>query len=140
MMEEVRNYADANGIRLMGSPFTIYHKFDVENGTSMFSVGYPVSERVITDEKTNVLVGFKDRGRYYKTVLKGSYDYSEQAWQYATSQAEQAKDYAADEDGEPFEIYVNLPEETPNPADLVTEIYIPVKLRTGQADFTGPDI
>lgn len=140
MMEEVRKYAEANGIRLMGSPFTIYHKFDVENGTTMFSVGYPVSERVITDENTDVLAGFMDRGRYYKTVLKGSYDYSEQAWQYATSQAEQVEGYEADEDGEPFEIYVNLPEETPNPADLVTEIYIPVTLRAAQADFTGPDI
>lgn len=139
MMDEVKDYADANGIRLTGSPFTIYHKFDPENGTTMFSVGYPVSERVITGKKTDVLTGFMDRGRYFKTVLKGSYAYSEKAWEFAMSQAELLEDYVPDENVEPFEIYVNRPFETPNPADLVTEIYVPVKPRAEKLNLNFPD-
>ncbi len=140
MRDEVRDYAAANGIRLTGSPFTIYHKFDVENGTTMFSVAYPVPERVITDKKTDVLTGFMDRGKYFKTVLKGSYDYSEDAWEFAMFRAEEIEGYAADEEGEPFEIYVNLPEDTPNPADLVTEIYVPVVPKPEKPEFQDPDI
>ena len=140
MRDEVKDYADASGIRITGRPFTIYHKFDVENGTTMFSVGYPVPERVITGKKTDVLTGFMDRGKYFKTVLKGSYDYSEDAWEFAMSRAEEIEGYAVDEMGEPFEIYVNLPGETPNPADLVTEIYIPVVPRPSKLDLISPDV
>lgn len=140
LMDEVKSYASAKGIRLTGSPFTIYHKFDVENGTTMFSVAYPISERVITDSDSDVLTGFMSRGRYFKTVLKGSYNYSEQAWDFAASNADQVPGFTPDENGEPFEIYVNLPADTPNPADLVTEIYIPVQQQVEKPEFMTPDI
>jgi effector-binding domain-containing protein/uncharacterized protein YndB with AHSA1/START domain len=140
MMEEVSNYAKEKGIRLTGSPFAIYHKYDVENGTSMFSVGYPVSERIITEAGSNVLTGFMDRGRYYKTVLKGSYSYSGEAWDYAMSQADQVEGFRLDEAGEPFEIYAKLPADTPNPAELVTEIYVPVIRKSETTPFKNPDV
>ncbi len=140
MMEEVRTYAKKKKIRLTGSPFTLYHKYDVENGTTMFSVGYPVSERVMTDAGSDVLTGFMDRGRYFKTVLTGNYAYSEKAWEFASSQAEQLEGYEPDEDGEPFEIYIVRPEDTPNPANWVTEIFIPVSRRSTVEDVNDPDV
>ena len=69
-----------------GSPFAIYHKFDQEHGTTMFSVGYPVSERVIVESDSDVVSGFMKRGSYYKTVLTGSYEHSRVAWESAIAE------------------------------------------------------
>ncbi|MGI9530799.1 SRPBCC family protein [Lutimonas sp.] len=126
MIAAVEDYVSKNNVRSTGSAFTIYHKFDQENGTTMFSVGYPVSERIIT-QGSDILTGFMERGTYSKTLLKGAYVNSQQAWDKAMYHVESLTNYAYDENGEPFEIYVNNPSNTPNPAALLTEIYIPVK-------------
>jgi effector-binding domain-containing protein len=67
-----------------------------------------------------------ERGKYYKTILKGSYNNSKLAWENAYGGAGNLTDFVVNEKGEPFEIYVNNPDTTTNPADLITEIYIPV--------------
>lgn len=139
MMHQVSTYAEKNGIRLMGSPFAIYHKFNQEHGTTMFSVGYPVSERVIVESDSDVVSGFMKRGSYFKTVLTGSYDHSKEAWESAIAGAAQLGAYEAIEKGEPFEIYVKQMDDTPNPAEWVTEIFIPVRLKPGSQGFSGPD-
>lgn len=126
MMDEIEAYMAKNRVRATGGAFTMYHKFDQENGTTMFSVGYKVSERIIT-QGSDILTGYMERGSYSKTVLNGSYVNSQKAWEKAIFYAESLKNYAYEEDGEPFEIYVNSPSHTANPAELITEIYLPVK-------------
>lgn len=126
MMLKLEKYAKSNGVRLTGSPFTLYHRYDVENGTSMFSVGYPIAERVITQKGSEVLTGFKERGKYFKTTLTGSYQNLTKAWETAYGELENLTEYRVKEPGEPFEVYVNNPRTTPNPAELLTEIYLPV--------------
>lgn len=128
MMTQISKYIKQNNIRLTGSPYTIYHKFDQENGTSMFSVAYPVAERIITQD-SDILSGYMERGTYFKTILKGGYNNSAEAWDKAMFDAANLKDHEFLEKGEPFEIYVNSPENTPNPAELITEIYIPIRLK-----------
>ena len=128
MMEHIGKFVQKNNIRLTGSPFTLYHKFDQENGTTMFSVAYPIAERIISQD-SDILTGYMERGTYFKTILTGAYDNSKEAWEKATFHAENLKDYVVLANGEPFEIYVNRIENTPNPAKLVTEIYIPVSLK-----------
>ncbi|MGB5320880.1 MAG: GyrI-like domain-containing protein, partial [Lutimonas sp.] len=54
----------------------------------------------------------------------------QEAWEKAMFDAENLKEYRVVESGEPFEIYVNNTDNTPNPAQLVTEIYIPVTLKS----------
>jgi effector-binding domain-containing protein len=127
MLAEVGDFIASNNVRTTGSPFTLYHKFDEENGTTMFSVCYPIPERMITPKGTDILTGFMGRGSYFKSTLKGSYENSNKAWEKAMIEVENLLDYSMIEDGEPFEVYVNNSLTTPNPADLVTEIYIPVK-------------
>lgn len=129
MMSHVHNFLVENKIRLTGSPFILYHKFDQENGTAMFSAAYPIAERIITQD-SDILTGYMKRGTYFKTILTGSYNNSAAAWEKAMFQAENLKEYSLIEDGEPFEIFINDPDNTPNPAKLVTEIYIPIKLRS----------
>lgn len=126
MMVEIGDFLASSNNRSTGSPYTIYHKFDEENGTTMFSVCFPIPERIITPKGTDILTGFMERGTYFKTTLKGSYDNSKKAWEKAMIDVENLLDYYMVEDGEPFEVYVNNMMTTPNPADLITEIYIPV--------------
>lgn len=127
MLAEVDNYVTSNNVRTNGSPFTIYHKYDVENGTTMFSVCYPISERIITPKGIDILTGFMERGKYFKTTLTGSYENSNKAWESAYGEIENILDYSIVEDREAFEVYVNDINTVPNPADLITEIYIPVE-------------
>ncbi|WKK65475.1 SRPBCC family protein [Lutimonas zeaxanthinifaciens] len=128
MMEEIEKFISKNRIRVTGNPYTIYHKFDQENGTTMFSVAYPVQERIITTD-SDILTGFMDRGTYHKTILKGSYNNLEEAWQKAMFDAANLKEHTMQDSGEPFEIYVNSPDNTLDPSKLITEIYVPVQIR-----------
>ena len=134
MMIEIEQYIESNKIRTTGSPFTIYHNFDELNGSTMFSIGYPVAERIETIE-SDILTGYFDRGTYFKTVLEGSYENSKRAWEKAIFDASALQEYSFLEEEEPFEIYVNNPRNTPNPAELITEIYLPVeKIKVMQTD------
>ncbi len=137
MKIEIGQYVSKNNIRITGSPFTVYHKFDENNGTTMFSVGYPIAERIITNG-SDILTGYMERGTYSKTVLKGSYTNSKQAWEKARFDASALKEYVFLENNEPFEIYINNPIDTPNPADLLTEIYLPVKSVNDNSKFLSP--
>lgn len=128
MMDTIEKYMTANNIRSNGSPYTLYHKFDNENGTAMFSVAFPIAERVIT-QGSDILTGYMDRATYFKTVLKGSYRNLEEAWETAMFNASNLREYEVLENGESFEIYVNSAIEYLNPAKLVTEIYIPVRIK-----------
>ncbi len=56
MMTKVFTYAQQNNITMAGSPFSIYHKWDEENGTVMFSSCIPTTAKVITAD-SNILTG-----------------------------------------------------------------------------------
>lgn len=129
LMKELDDYIKDSGLRPSGYPFAIYHEYDEENGTTMFSVAYPVPERISTEKGTNVLSGFLDRGSFFKTVLNGNYNYLDEAWQFALTEAGALKDYVPVDGGEPLEIYVEAPLSTPDPSKWITEIYIPVQRR-----------
>ena len=127
MMMKIGVFVKKNNVRIKGSTFSLYHKYDEENGTTMFSVCYPISEKMITPGGTDIVSGFMDRGRYFKTTLQGGYENLQEAWEKAMKEVGSLSDYKMIETGEPFELYVNSPVTTPNPADLLTEIYIPVE-------------
>ncbi len=127
LLLKIYGFNKENNVRTMGGPFTLYHKYDEDYGTTMFSVCYPVAEKMITPRGSDILSGFMKTGKYFKTTLKGSYDNSDEAWEIAREEAESLSNYKMLENGEPFEVYVNNPHEVPNPADLITEIYIPVQ-------------
>jgi effector-binding domain-containing protein len=123
----MESFIKNNNIRTTGVPFSLYHKFDTINGTSMFSVGIPVAEKIATPIDTDVISGFMNSGKYFKTTLKGSYENSPKAWKTAIMEAGNLDEYKVIEMGEPFELFLNDLKSTPNPADLVSEIYIPVE-------------
>lgn len=127
LLLKVGVFVKKNNVRIMGSPFSLYHKYDEANGTTMFSVCYPISEKMITPSGTDIVSGFMERGKYFKATLQGSYDNLQEVWETAMNESGNLSDFKVIEKGEPFELYVNSPVTTPNPADLITEIYIPVE-------------
>ena len=127
LLLKIYGFNKENNVKTTGGPFTLYHKYDEDNGTTLFSVCYPVEEKMITPKGSDILSGFMEAGKYFKTTLRGSYENSKEAWETAMREVNNLDGYRMLENGEPFEEYVNNPHSTPNPADLLTEIYIPVE-------------
>ena len=107
-----------------GSIFTLYHKYDEENKRVKFSSCIPVKERVNPDG--DIALAFMESGRYHKTTLQGAYKYSEEAWEKAFEFAK-TDGVTIPENGKPFEVYRKGHTDSANPADWVTEIYLPIE-------------
>jgi len=125
MMWQVMGYMESNNIPMAGKPFTLYNQIDEANGTVIFSACIPVRDRVITPEGSTIVSGFMEPVSALKTTLKGNYYNLPKAYTAA-------KEYMAKNGLQPhptakmFEVFVTDPEEVPNPANYVTEVYIPV--------------
>lgn len=126
MMPKVANYATKNNITLAGPPFNLYHKYDEENNAVIVSAAIPVTERVITDNDSGILTGMLQPFTAIKTTLKGDYKNLKEAWE-ATEKYIAENSVEAIEGVPALEVYHNDPMNTPNPAELKTEIFIPVK-------------
>ena len=112
-----------NAIEASGKPFTLNYKWDEVNNTAMFSACIPVKERVITTG--DVLTGYLKPQKTFKTVFKGDYKFSNEAWE-AAYDGLIAQGFTEVLGAESFEIYEVGPKDTANPAKWVTEIYIPI--------------
>jgi len=125
MMGQLAGYFQENNINMAGMPFTIYNEIDEQNGTVIFSAAIPVAARVITPEGSPVLCSYMGPVEALKTTLKGKYDYLSEAYAKAQKYLEE-NNLVMDTRRKMFEVYANDPGTEPNPANWVTEIYIPV--------------
>lgn len=125
IFSNLNSFMTMNNIKPAGSPFNLNHKWDEQLKTAVFSTCIPIKERLITTDKT-IMVGMMKPQRTFKTILKGHYDNSYVAWETAYKNLE-AAGFKPVATGEPFEVYVTSPQEVPNPAKWITEIYIPIE-------------
>jgi effector-binding domain-containing protein/ribosome-associated toxin RatA of RatAB toxin-antitoxin module len=125
MMPEIGGYAMSNNITMAGKPFVLYHKWDLENNTVMFSCCIPTTSKIETTDP-NILTGQLKPFRALKTVLKGDYSNLEEAWNKAMAHITQ-NNLKQPLNGTVLESYLTDPTATPNPADWVTEIYLEVE-------------
>lgn len=125
MFPKIGGYALANNIKMAGSPFVIYHKWDEANNAVMFSCAIPTSSKFETTDP-DVLTGQLDSFKAVKTVLNGDYENLKEAWD-TTMTYIQTHNLEFSETGPMIETYLTDPMETPNPANWVTEIFIAVK-------------
>lgn len=121
---DVMNFMHEHNIQESGMPFTIYNEMG-DNGSVIMSNAIPVRDRVVVADDSNVLCGYIDKTRAVKATLKGDYKNLDEAWR-------NLKKYMKDNNLEPaeqhpFEIYLNDPGSIPNPANYLTELYIPIK-------------
>jgi len=114
-----------NNIAFNGMPFTIYHEMNMDNGTVIMSNAIPVKDKIVITDDSNILCDYLPKIKVLKATLKGNYSNLSEAWKTTMT-------YIAENDIEqselnPFEIYMTDPGDFPNPADWITEIYIPIK-------------
>jgi effector-binding domain-containing protein len=125
MMPKVGGYAISNNITMAGKPFVLYHKWDLENNTVMFSCCIPTTSKIEASDP-NILTGQLKPFQALKTVLKGDYTNLEEAWNIAMAHIAQ-NNLKQPLNGTVLESYLTDPMSTPNPADWVTEIYLEVE-------------
>lgn len=130
MYGQIGAFMAQNNIQMSGMPFTIYHQVDDLNNTFIFSSAIPVNERVITPQGSSVQCGFMPATAAVKTVLSGNYEHLHLAYETA-EQFIAEKNLQVDTSRDMFEIYSNDPGEYPNPADWLTEVYLPIILPAG---------
>ncbi len=131
LMPQIDMYVDKNKISSAGPAFSLYHKVDVENNAVIFSCAIPVSEKVITDASSGLQTGLLKSFEAVKVTLNGNYSNLEAAWAEGLkfikeNDLEEATNIPS------LEAYPTNPVLVPNPADWVTEIYIPVKKKAIQ--------
>ena len=114
-----------NNIAMNGMPFTIYHDMNMENGTVIMSNGMPVKEKILITGDSNILCDYLPKMKVLKATLKGNYSNLSEAWK--TTMTYIAENNIEQSEQKPFEIYTTDPGDFPNPADWITEIYIPIK-------------
>ncbi|MEZ4797545.1 MAG: GyrI-like domain-containing protein [Flavobacteriaceae bacterium] len=117
-------YITQNNIVMAGMPLTIYNEMNPEDGTVIMSNGLPVNQKIEIAEDSDISCGFMEKTKVLKTTLKGNYTYLADAWDVALKYI--ADNNLVQSEEKPFEIYTNDPGDFPNPADWVTEIYIPI--------------
>jgi DNA gyrase inhibitor GyrI len=104
-------------------PFVIYHKIDPRNMHFNCDMAIPVNaDNTSSDLEVKTFPG----GRYYKTTLKGSYEFHELAWYQAYSHLRMLKlkpqsRHAA------LEIYENDPSRVAHSNEILTSILVPIK-------------
>lgn len=125
MVTQVRNYMENNNITQQGSPLVLYNDWNEQNNTAIYSVGMFTPSLVITPQNSDVLNGMIPVQRVVKTTLKGDRDNLGEAWEAAYKYIEE-NSLQVDEDSAAFEIYKTESETILNPANHITEIYIPV--------------
>ena len=125
LLPEVLMYAIKNKIEMNGKPFTIYHKYEKNNNSVIFSSCIPTKEKEIINDN-NILTGQTPGGRYLKVKFQGDYKFLREAWNIGYSFINSRDFLIADQTREPFEVYDKGHTVSLNPADWVTYIYIPV--------------
>ncbi|MFD1064030.1 GyrI-like domain-containing protein [Winogradskyella litorisediminis] len=122
---EILSYMGSNNIQQAGMPFTIYEEMNAENGSILMSQAIPVANKVIVTGSSQVLCGFIPKTRALKTTLTGNYSNLQEAWSATMNYI--AQNNLEQSELKPFEIYQNDPGEVANPANWITEIYVPIK-------------
>lgn len=125
MLPLVIEYATKNNINMAGAPFVAYHKWDEENNAVMFSCCVPTTEKIITTD-SSILTGQLLPFKAIKTTLNGDYSNLKETWETATKYIKE-NGFEEMHDLPALEIYLTDPTSKPNPADWITEIYIPIK-------------
>ena len=122
---QVIDFTNKNKLQMTGMPFTIYNEIDKMNSSAIYSTCIPLEKKAITPPGSTILCGYMPQLTALKTTLKGNYDHLEMAYNKAYEYVA-ANNLQIHPTAKIFEIYRNDPSLVSNPADWLTEIYIPI--------------
>jgi len=126
MVSEVGNFMSSNNIEKIGKPFVLFNEWNENQGTAIYSAAYFTPNEVVTTAESAVLNGSMPNQRTLKTTLKGDYKNLKEARDSSYSYL-QKNGLKADENAKPFEVYLTGPKDNANPAEWITNIYIPLE-------------
>ena len=126
MLTELKLYMETNNITQQGYPFVLYNNWDEQNNSAIYSTGIFTPSLVITPADSDILNGMMPVQQVVKTTLKGDLQNLKEAWDTAYQYLAD-NNLQADEESQPFEVYKTDPATTLNPANWVTEIFIPIR-------------
>jgi DNA gyrase inhibitor GyrI len=116
-------YVETQQLSPTGPPFVIYHKIDPRNMHFNCDMAIPVNaDTTSSDFEIKTFSG----GRYYKTTLKGSYEFLELAWYQAYSHLRMLK-LKPQSRRAALEIYENDPSRVAHSNEILTSILIPIE-------------
>lgn len=124
MTEEVSSYLERENIGAAGPPFAVIEKWDRENDAALIALHIPVRDQLTMPSGSTVFSGYTPPGEFYKAVLTGDHKNLKEVYEKTYFNLEKL-DYIVPEDRSGFEVFVKGPKETENPAEWVTEVYIP---------------
>lgn len=124
-IQQLYDYTEHHGIPVKGSPEIIIHKRENNDRNYLFSVALPLIDGYeLNVENPEIVIGAFESRSTLKTSLKGDYRYWEEALELGIKYLEEQRlDYPLEE-GIVLKLtnYKDLPV---NPADWLTELYIP---------------
>jgi len=129
MIPKIIYFFKKNKLVMHGSPFVLYHTYDVANGITRFSVCVPIKEAVYTSEGSDITSGKLYAFQAVKTIMKGDYSHSKEAWD-KTFEYIKKNNLTQNTEINSLELYAKNMTQIANPSQWITEIYIPIKNKT----------
>jgi hypothetical protein len=126
LLNSLKNFMDENNLTAAGPHFVIYKNWDETLGKTLISVGIPSHDFVVLPETSPVLSGYFPETISVKATLRGHYSYLSEARDKAEDFLNH-QGYTKNESLSPFDVFVITLEDDVNPANWVTEIYIPIE-------------
>lgn len=137
MLPKIVNFFKKNNISMNGSPFVLYHTFDVASGITRFSVCVPIKEVIFTNEGSDITTGKLNAFHAVRTIMKGDYSHSKEAWA-KTLKYIQKNNLTPNTEINSLELYSRNMTQIANPSQWITEIYIPIIPKTVVATTPKP--
>ncbi|MEY3399257.1 MAG: hypothetical protein RL220_1851 [Bacteroidota bacterium] len=106
---------------LAGSPISISHKFDMATGLMDVEIAVPVKRKL--QVSGDITSGTIPGGSSVRYVHKGSYEELPNLWPVMMMSVASSHEMR----WSPYEVYVSNPSDTPDPAQLITWLVVPVK-------------
>lgn len=123
-MNKLRKWVQDQHITPSGPPLSIYHKWSLVQGTTSYTLGFPV-EKIPGWLPENFVSGKIPSCQTQQIQHTGPYRHLGNAWAAGMAHI-RAKKWKPLRSIAPFEIYHNTPAETPE-KKLVTTVYFPMK-------------
>lgn len=124
-IDQLYSYTKEYGIPINGEPIVIIHKRENNNQNFLFSVALPLIDGYeLNLDNPEIVIGAFESRSTLKTSLKGNYKYWEKALELGTEYIKQQGMESPLDEGIVLK-WVNYKDLPVNPAEWLTEIYIP---------------
>lgn len=123
---DLQCYISENYIQPSGHPFVLFNQIDKSHGNAIISIGIPISEEnIIDNQDSDILLGTRWPRKVVKGTLKGSHKNLPELWKTTETYLEDLK-LTKSRYAKPYEIFIKDSSNSKNPADWITELYIPL--------------